>query len=139
MNNDAEEESAQEYFKKIQGEGRSDAKPERTSSITPEEFRRREFEHKEYLKNEEYKIKKTNEIMKVSFYYFSIGVLGLIIAFLGIAWVFPYVCLKVHQIVMQAVILIPLILIGAGGIFCTIFGIAKFFGTQKKVEGSPDW
>ena len=134
-----EDRTSDEYFRKIQGEDRDDAGPERISSISPEEYRKREREHKRYLRQEDFKIRKTNEIMKLSFVYFFIGILSCGFSFLGIFWFLPYFSLQCNNQLFQILVFIPLAILGTAGIILTATGVVKFFTIKKIVEGSPDW
>jgi hypothetical protein len=136
--NDEEDEKAKEYFRKIQGEREADKKPERTSSIAPDEFLRREKAHKDKLKQEEEEMKKTLRIMQKSFLFIVLGILGLGIAFMGIFWIWPLFCTMTFSPLAHILFFSLFLFFGIAGIILTIAGITKLLGSKKIVMESRD-
>gem|GEM_PF-2093121 len=134
-----EDKITQEYFKKIQGDDESERRVERISSISPDEYRRREDEYRQSLRDEEYRIKKTFEAMKKSFAFLSIGVIALAFSFLGFFWLWPFFCTREFSPLIQILVIIPFSVSGIAGVTSIIVSIIKFFGTKKRVEEPPDW
>jgi len=138
-NNEEEEKTSREYFKKIQGDDESRKSEEKSSSISPDEYRRREIEYRQNLSDEEKQIKKTYEAMKKSFAFLSIGLMALALSFVGFFWLWPYFCTQEFSPLIQILILIPFSVSGIAGVTALIISIIKFFSIKKKVEESPDW
>jgi len=138
-NNEEEENNVREYFKKIQGDDESRTGENRISSISPDEYRRRENEYRQSLSDEERMMKKTYEAMRKSFTFFSIGILALALSFVGFCWLWPYFCTQEFSSLIQILILIPFSISGIAGVAALIISIIKFFSIKKNIEESPDW
>jgi hypothetical protein len=138
-NNDDEEIKAKEYFQKIQGDRKGDKKPERVSSITPDEFLRRERAEKDRLKQEEEDMVKTLGIMKKSLFLIVMGILSLALTFMGIFWLWPLLCTTTSSSLAHILFVIPFFLTGIVGIAVIIAGMIKLLGSKKTVVESRDW
>ncbi|MDQ7824168.1 MAG: hypothetical protein RDV48_15305 [Candidatus Eremiobacteraeota bacterium] len=135
---DEDDLAAKRYFDKMQGDENADV-PERPSSISPEEYLKREKEEKEKLHDEELRMKKSLEIMKASFFSISIGIICMATSFTGIFWILPYLCLGILNPVVRLAIFIFFLLIGIAGLVLIIQGLIKLFSTKSKVDGTGEF
>ncbi len=133
---DDEDAISKKYFERIQGQDRADEKPERVSSISPQEYLRREREEKQRIDKEEQKLQKINEITKAGIFSITLGMLILSVAFIGICYICPLIWTRVSSEIVQIAVTIPFAIIALVGFFFTGSGLVRLLTTRKEVEGT---
>jgi hypothetical protein len=135
---DEEEAISKKYFERLQGEDRADTKPERISSISPEEYLRREKEEKRKIYEEEEKLQKINRITKAGLFSMTIGALLFGAAFIGIFWIWPFCLTRIASMLINFAILSPFLLLALVALFFTMKGFIKLLGAKGAVEGKKE-
>jgi len=131
---DDEDAISRKYFERIQGQDRIDEKPERVSSISPQEYLRREQEEKQRINDEEQKIRKINEITKAAVFSITLGALILSVAFIGIFYICPLIWTRTSSELLQIGSVVPFALIALAGFFSATSGMMRLLTTRRQVE-----
>ena len=130
-----EDRTARLIFQRMQGEDRADAgeSQERVSSISPEEYRRRETEYKQKILDDEAEMQALYRLTRASLFTMMQGIGCLFISYIGIFWLWPYLCTGIASSFIQIAIVLPFLVIGLAGLIVSCIGTVRLLSARKKV------